>query len=141
MIEAGILLVLEAKESDVRKFLVVMSKSLKEGKINKASIPLGLNNPLEFLRDVEIDAPLASSLLATVIAEWINLSLLSLDFLKKCPEYFRTDGRPADFAVQIISKRGKDVTDADIEIVSSLMSDEDKKAHPVVKEWVEAACK
>lgn len=141
MIEAGILLVLEMKESDVRKFLVVMSKCLKEGKINKASIPLGLNNPLEFLRDVEIDAPLASSLLATVIAEWINLGLLSLDFLKKCPEYFRTDGRPADFAVQIISKRGKDVTDADIELVSSLMGDEDKKAHPVVKEWVEAARK
>jgi hypothetical protein len=141
MIEAGILLVLEMKESDVRKFLVVMSKSLKEGKINKSSIPLGVSNPLEFLRDVEIDAPLASALLATVIAEWINLDLLSLNFLKKCPEYFRTDGRPADFAVQIISKRGKDVTDADIEIVSNLMSDEDRKAHPLVKEWVEAACK
>jgi hypothetical protein len=141
MIEGGILQVLEMKESEVRKFLVIMSKSLKEEKINKSSIPLGLSNPLEFLRDVEIDAPLASSLLAIVIAEWINMGLLSLDFLLKCPEYFRSDGRPADFAVQIISKRGSGVTDADIEIVSSLMNDEDKKAHPVVKEWVEATCK
>jgi hypothetical protein len=141
MIEAGILLVVEMKESEVRKFLVVMSKTLTEGKINKTSIPLGVNSPLEFLRDVEIDAPLASSLLATMIAEWINLDLLSLDFLKKCPDYFRSDGRPADFAVQIISKRGSGVTEADIDIVSSLMSDDDKKAHPVVKEWVEAACK
>ena len=141
MIAAGVQLVIEMKEEQVRKFLIVTSRCLKEEKINKSSLPSGLNDPLEFLRDVEIDAPLASSLLAIVVAEWIQLDVLSLDFLQSCPEYFRADGRPADFAVQIIAKRGGAVTDADVEIVTSLMSDTDKEAHPSVKEWLEAGAK
>lgn len=140
-IEAGILLVIEMKEVEVRKFLVVISKCLTGEKVDKASLPLGLNDPLEFLRDVEIDAPLASSLLASIIAEWIGMTLLSLDFLQKGPEEFLSNGKPADFAAQIVAKLGGDVKDADIEVVSSLMSDEDKKAHPSVKEWLEAASK
>jgi translation initiation factor 4G len=144
VVEAGTLLVMEMKEQDARKFLEVIGRCLTESKLDAACLSVGLNDPLEFLRDIEIDAPLAANLLAIIIAEWMQLKLpngsaaLSLEFLKAAPEFFRTDGRPAAFAAQILSKRGGDVTDAEVRVVESLLTKDEKKEHSSATAFLES---
>jgi len=140
VIEGAVLLVMEMKEEHVRKMLTVLSQCLQDGKIDHQSIPLGLKDPLDFLRDIEIDAPLASSLLADIVAEWLQLQVLNFDFLLSSPEHFRSNGRPADLARQVLSQRGSNsMTDAEVDVVTQLMSPEEQKAHPSVREWLSSS--
>eukprot|EP00529_Nitzschia_sp_RCC80_P014243 CAMPEP_0113478958 /NCGR_PEP_ID=MMETSP0014_2-20120614/21043_1 /TAXON_ID=2857 /ORGANISM="Nitzschia sp." /LENGTH=729 /DNA_ID=CAMNT_0000372203 /DNA_START=34 /DNA_END=2220 /DNA_ORIENTATION=- /assembly_acc=CAM_ASM_000159 len=64
VLESGALLVMEMKETDVKKFLTVLESCIESSKIEKESLIKGLNDPLEFLGDIEIDAPLAGNHLA-----------------------------------------------------------------------------
>jgi hypothetical protein len=124
---------MEMKETDVKKFLTLMESCIAESKIENRSIVTGLNDPLELLRDIEIDAPLARSHLALIISELMKWGAIELSMLKDAPEYFRTDGKPAAFAVKILKTRGTDPTNAELDIVGSLMSEEDKGNHASAK--------
>jgi hypothetical protein len=148
VIAAGVLLVLEMKEAEVHKFLDVASKCLDDAVVDKASLVPGLSDPLEFLRDIEIDAPLASRLLAIIIGDWLTkkvddgaTALPSIDFLLSAPEYFRTDGRPAAFCAQILKERGGAVSDAEVKTVTALMSDDEKKAHSSTRDFLQSFVK
>jgi hypothetical protein len=138
VIEAGVLLVMEMKETDVNKFLTVMEACIKESRIDTQSIMMGLNDPIEFLSDIEIDAPLARSHLALIVAKFIKWNALSLDLLKLVPEYFRTDGKPANFAIKVLKHMGGEPSEQDLEVVENLMTEEDKKTHTSAKTMFEA---
>jgi hypothetical protein len=128
VIEGATLLAMEGKPADVPKMLSVMVRSVVEGKIPNASIVKGWSDPLEFLGDMEIDAPLAGKHLALIIAECLKLKALELTFLvNDSPEYFRTSGKPAMFAINVLKQRGDDPSDEDLAVVQSLMTDDDKK--------------
>jgi MIF4G domain len=142
VIQDGILLVMESKEEDVAKFLKVMDACLKpdnddaSAKIEVASLAKGLNDPLEFLRDVEIDAPLAASHLAKIVATWtLELQLLELDFILKAPEFFLSSGRPAEFLKLVLQKRP--FTDDHVKVVETVMTEEERAVHANVREWIE----
>lgn len=136
VIESGVLLVMEMKQQEVQKFLAVIKRCLQKKKLEKESIPLGLNDPLEFLSDIEIDAPLARSLLTSIVAYWVRQEALSLNFLLSAPEYFRTDGKPAEFAAGVLKVKGGDPTEEDISVVEQLMTDSDKEKYSSAKEML-----
>jgi len=137
VIESGVLLVMEMKQQEVQKFLAVIKRCLQQEKIERESLPLGLKDPLEFLRDVEIDAPLACSLLTSIVSYWVRQDVLSFDFLLEAPEYFRTDGRPAEFAAGVLKMRGDEPSDADLTVVEKLMSEGDKDKFSSAKEMLD----
>ena len=144
--EAGILLVMESKESDVTKFMLVMKECLTKGKVGMDAVALGLKDPLEFLRDIEIDAPLASKYLAGMIAEWMATSVkagdgqpLSFLLFLQAPDYFKSDGRPADFLKQVLASytaAGNSITDEHVDVVSQLMTEEERSANPDIRAWL-----
>ena len=132
--EAGALMVMEMKEANVKQLITVLESCVKDGKIEKVALVQGLNDPIEFLRDIEIDAPLAARHLSLIIAELINWGSISLDFLLSAPESFRTDGKPAAFAIEILKKKSGDgPSDDEMVVVESLMTEEDKKSHSSAK--------
>ena len=138
VVEAGTLMVMEMKEAEVTKLLTVMVRVIKESKIEKESMALGLSDPFEFLSDIEIDAPLAGNHLASIVAEYMKLDMLELALLKKAPEYFRTDGRPALFACKVLKKRGGDASDEEVKVVKELMTGDDKRKHTSAKDMIAA---
>lgn len=127
VIEGATLLAMEGKPGDVPKMLTVMTRCVQEGKIPSASIIQGFQDPLEFLPDLEIDAPLAGKHLALIIAECLKLKALELHFLvEESPEYFRSSGKPAMLAIQVLKERGGDPSVDELEVVQTLMSQDDK---------------
>jgi len=141
VVEAAILLVLERKKEDVEKFLRVYLECAKDNKIEGESFVVGLNDPLEFLNDVAIDAPLAIPHLANIVAELVKAKIIPFSFLLNSPEYFRTDQNAATFGAKVMKNIGDDAVKSEdfIEVVSKLMTEEDKANHSSVNELVEAA--
>lgn len=70
VVEACIFLVMERKPEDVDKMLVVMRKVHEQKKISDKAFLKGLDDPLEFLSDIEIDAPLARKFLTKIVADF-----------------------------------------------------------------------
>ena len=136
VIEGSVLMVLEMKAEDVEKMMKVISRCHEEKKIEASSFAPGLNDPLEFLSDIAIDAPLATPLLVSIVADFINMGVLSLDFLLKAPEYFRTDGNAAQFAAKVVQKIGGDALEAstNLEVIDGLMTEDDKASFASPKE-------
>jgi hypothetical protein len=128
-VEGGILMVMEMKETDVQKFLTVMGGCVQENRLEKESILKGLHDPLEYLSDVEIDAPLARSHLAMIVSECIKFGAMDLAFLKTAPEYFLNESKPAAFAIKVLKTRGGDPSEEEMKVVEDLMTEDDKKAH------------
>lgn len=131
VVEGAVLFVLEEKAEHVAKFLTVYLRCAKENKIEGRSFVLGLNDPLEFLNDVAIDAPLAIPHLVNIVAELVKAEIVALNFLLDSPDYFRTDQNAADFGAKVMKKIGGDaITKQEyIEVVEKLMTDEDKAKH------------
>ena len=129
VIEGGTLLVMEMKEREVKQFLTVMLRCLKENKIQRRSVAMGLADPLEFLGDIEIDAPLARSHLAAIVAGLVEEKTVRLDFLLEAPDYFQSDGRAADFCAKVLVAMDCEITDADVDIIEKLMTENDKAVH------------
>lgn len=127
VIEGGTLMVMEMKEQDTDKLLEVIKRLYKENDISGESIEKGLKDPLEFLSDVEIDAPLAGNHLAKCVAAYVELGAIQFDFLKDAPDYFKTDGKPAAFGIKVLKAKGGDPSEADLQVVESLMTEDDKK--------------
>jgi len=138
VIEGASLMVMEMKAEEVDKALKILLRCIVENKLQSESIVLGLNDPLEFLSDIEIDAPLAGNHLAKMISEYVKLNVLSLEMLKEAPEYFRTDGKPASFCVKILKQRGGEVLDSDLAVVEALMTEDDKNTFDSAKAMYEA---
>ena len=138
-VESAVLLVLEMKKDDVEKALAIFSRLIDEKKIEGESLSKGLNDPLEFLSDIAIDAPLASDHLASIVSAFVKSGAISLDFLLSAPDYFRTDGKAAQFAAKVLKKMEAEDDAASLEVVEKLMTCDDKEAHPSAKDLI-ASC-
>lgn len=140
VVDSTVLMVLEMKQEEVDKLLSLLLQCAKENKIAKESFVSGLNDPLEFLSDVAIDAPLAVPHLASIVAELVKAEAVPFDFLLNAPEYFRTDQNAADFGAQVMKKIGDSaITSAEfIEVIEKLMTDEDKANHSSASDLIAA---
>lgn len=138
-IEGVVLMVMEMKETNVKQMLTVLESCVKDSKIEKEAIVQGLNDPLEFLRDIQIDAPLAASHLSLITAELINWNAISLDFLLGAPGFFLGEGKAAAFAIEILKKKNGDgPSDDDLVVVESLMTEGEKEIHSSAKAMFDA---
>jgi len=140
VVENSILMVLEMKKEEVDKFLTVFVRLAKEKKISQNSFVSGLNDPLEFLNDVAIDAPLAIPHLAGIVAELVKSEIIQFNFLLDAPEYFRTDQNAAGFGAQVLKFIGESATTSEdyLDVVEKLMTDEDKAKHNSASELIAA---
>jgi translation initiation factor 4G len=140
VLEKTIYMVLEMKAEDVEKYLSVITRCYDEKKIEQASFVAGLNDPLEFLTDIAIDAPLASTHLATIFASFVKAGALSFDYLLSAPEYFRTDCKAASFGANVLKSMGGDATTAaaNVEVVDKLMTDDDKTQYSSATDLIAA---
>mmetsp|Transcript_16996 Transcript_16996/g.39227 ORF Transcript_16996/g.39227 Transcript_16996/m.39227 type:complete len:801 (-) Transcript_16996:638-3040(-) len=132
VVETGVLMVMEMKEENVKQLLTVLESCVKDSKIEKEAIIKGLNDPIEFLRDIQIDAPLAANHLSLIVATLIDWHAISLDFLLDTPDFFKIEGKSADFAIQVL-KRRSDPSSEELSVVESLMTDDDKQKHESAK--------
>jgi len=130
VIESGVLMVLEMKAENVEKFMLVLTRCIDEKKIEPESIVTGLNDPLEFLSDIAIDAPLATPHLVTILSTLVQGGSLKLDFLLDAPEYFRTDGNAAQLACKVLNKIGGDsaTSQENLDVIEKLMTDSDRES-------------
>jgi len=128
VVEQAVLMVLEMKQTDVDKMMTVYLRCAKEKTIESESFVLGLNDPVEFLGDVAIDAPLATPILIHIVSELIKAEILPFGFLLETPDYFRTDGQAATFAAKVLTKIGENAakSDENVEVVTKLMTDDDR---------------
>lgn len=132
VIESCVLMILEMKAEELDKFLSVITRCISEKKIETDSILTGLNDPLEFLTDIAIDAPLANAHMVTVVSEFVKSGAIQIDFLLNSPEYFRTDCNSAQFGCKVLKKIGGDATtsESNLQVIEKLMTDEDKESYP-----------
>ncbi len=140
VVEGGTLMVLEMKPDDVDKFLLIMTRCYTEKKLEAASILMGLNDPLEFLSDIAIDAPLASTHMASIVAAFVKAGAIKFDFLLNAPEYFRTDGGAAGFGGKVLKKIGDESLqdESNITVIEKLMTDDDREQYPTAKDLLAA---
>ncbi len=131
VVKSAVLLVLEMRQDDVNKFLGVLLRCAKEKKIEGEVFVTGLNDPLEFLSDIVIDAPLASSHLASIVAELVKAEVVPFDFLLNTPDYFRTDHNAAVFGAKVMKKIGGAATSSEdyTGVIEKLMTDDDRRKY------------
>ena len=138
VVEASVLLVMERKEEDVTKMMQLMTEAHTQGKISDTAMVAGLNDPLDFLSDIEIDAPLAGNFLAMIVAELIKARVLDLDFLLSAPEYFRTDGKPALFGAKVLAALQEEAVEAQVDVIEKLMTKGDKERFGSASELIQS---
>merc|ERR1712157_551513 len=128
VVEQAVLMVLEMKHTDAEKMTTVYLRCAREKKIESESFVIGLNDPVEFLGDIAIDAPLATPILVRIVSELIKADFVQFGFLLETPECFRTNGQAATFAAKILNSIGLDAmkSDENVEVVTSLMADDDR---------------
>lgn len=131
VVKSAVLLVLEMRQEDVDKFLAVFLRCAKEDKIEREAFVSGLNDPLEYLSDVAIDAPLAIPHLASIVAELVKADVVPFDFLLNSPDYFRTDQNAANFGAKIMKKIGGEATLSEdyTAVIEKLMTDDDRRKY------------
>ena len=100
-----------------------------------------MNDPLEFLNDVAIDAPLAVPHLACIVAEFVKADVIPFNFLLNTPAYFRSDQNAASFGAKVMKKIGGEATTSEdyIEVIGKLMTDDDKTKYTTVGDLIDAA--
>lgn len=130
VVEAAILIVLEMKTEEVKKLITIFSLCAEKGEIEKDAFEKGLSVPLEFLNEIEIDAPLAGSHMVAIVSELRKRKLFSLSCLRNAPEMFLTEGKPARFAAKIVQAGNGSVSGDDMQVISDLMNEEDRTAFP-----------
>ena len=75
VVETCVLLVLEGKPVDVDKMLAVLKAAHQQSKIADRCYLKGLDDPLEFLSDIEIDAPSARPFMVKIVAEFASFAV------------------------------------------------------------------
>ena len=140
VVESAILYVLEMKHEEVDKFLSVYLQCAKENKLEPSAFLRGLNDPLEFLSDIAVDAPLATPLLIRIVAELVKEKIIQFDFLLNSPEYFRTDQNAAKFGARVAKAVGEEtISSSEVnEVISKLMTEEEKTRYQSVHELIES---
>lgn len=151
VVQTGVLMVMEMKDEQVGKFLQVISKCLDDQMLDPASLIVALSDPLDFLRDIEIDAPLAGRLLATIVASWLEkkvndngmTAIPSLEALiQQAPDGFCLgDARPAEFVAQILMQRSGEVTDAEYAVLAAVMNENETKEFPSAQDFFQSCSK
>lgn len=138
--EGGVSLVLEMRQEEVQKFINIMSRCYREKIISAESIRKGIIDPLEFLQDVAIDAPLAVSHMATITAAFIKEGAVSFDFLLDSPEYFREECNAARFGCKVLNVIGGDATSetTNLDVIEKLMTTNEKVQYPSVQDFISA---
>jgi len=116
IMEKSILMVLEMKKEEVDKFLKISLRCIAENKLDTLSIVSGLNNPLEFLSDIVIDAPLAMTHMVTIVTEFVRADAIPFEFLLKTPECFRSSVWAQEFARNILEKLGGDFNQSSVNL-------------------------
>mmetsp|Transcript_21158 Transcript_21158/g.29638 ORF Transcript_21158/g.29638 Transcript_21158/m.29638 type:complete len:892 (+) Transcript_21158:386-3061(+) len=136
VIESGLLMVLEMKKEDVEKFITIALRLFSEKNLEKASIVAGFNDPLEFLSDIAIDAPLATQHMVTITVEFLKVDALTFEFFLNTPDYFRTDGGAAQFACKVLKAIGGAELEsvANLEVIEKLMTEDDRASFTSAKE-------
>jgi len=128
--------VLEGKAEDIDKYLTVLTRCVSEKKISAKMLSGGFSGLLEFLSDIMIDAPLAGTYMAKIVGVYVKNETLKLDFLLSSPEYFKTDGNPAQFAAKIMKEVGSLEDASSLEVVDKLMTEIDKESFQTAQELV-----
>lgn len=141
VVEAIVLMVLEMKAEHVQKFLAVASKCFAEKKLEAESIIKGLQDPLDLLSDIAIDAPLAPSHLSTIVAEVVKANIIQFDFLLDAPDYFKTDGKAAQFGCKVVKKIGGEALESksNLDVIAKLMTDDDRSSYDSPAALLEAS--
>lgn len=96
--------VLECKAQEVEKYISILLRCADESKLSSEMIKGGMLGLLEFLSDIAIDAPLATVYMAQIVGSLVKKGVLQLEFLLSAPEYFKTDGNSAHFAVKVMKE-------------------------------------
>ena len=138
VVESCILSLLEMKKEEADKFLIVLIRCAKEKKLESNSFVRGMNDPLEFLSDIVVDAPLATSILISIVAALVKDGIMPFDFLLSSPEYFRTDQNAARFGVGVMKAIGGEATELAefLGVVAKLMTEEEKAEYSTVEDFV-----
>merc|ERR1719410_1442157 len=116
------------KQTEVNLFCNVISSLFQKKLITSKNLIQGLNQPLDVLSDIVIDAPLAGTHLSNIVASLINSEFLSLDFLLQAPDYFLESGDAAFFAKRVISSLTNS-NDDHLAVVDKLMTEQEKEKY------------
>lgn len=128
--------VLECKAEDVDKYLTLFMRCANEKKISAKMFEGGFSGVLEFLRDIIIDAPLAETHMSKIAGTFVKSETLKFDFLLSTPEYFRTDGKAAQFAAKVMKFVGNVEDTSSVEVVEKLMTDDDREEYKTVQDLI-----
>lgn len=137
-IESGCGFILEQKPDDVQKFILLISRCFSEKKLPASMVTKGISDLLEFLGDIMIDAPLAGSHMTKVIVAFMKIGIFKLDFMLSTPEYFKTDGDAARFAIKVMMEYGDVESEENIAVVSGLMTEEEKKTFSTAQDLIQS---
>lgn len=137
-IESGCGFILEQKPDDVQKFILLISRCFSEKKLPASMVTKGISDLLEFLGDIVIDAPLAGSHMTKVIVAFMKIGIFKLDFMLSTPEYFKTDGDAARFAIKVMMEYGDVESEENIAVVSGLMTEEEKKTFSTAQDLIQS---
>jgi len=141
IVESSISFVLERKQEDVEKAIdLLLAATMKEPSLLRSpDFVAGLCDPLEFLSDIEIDAPRAAEYLALILFKLFEAKLVELEsLLTGAPEYFLSDGKPAHLAGRVLLLNGTEITDGQLDLVEKLMTDRDKEDFTSPKAIIES---
>lgn len=144
VVEAGVLLVMEMKQEHVTSFRSLIAKCLEVDQISRQSLARGLRDPIEFLRDIEIDAPRAGDYLAEIVSGWMRIDddddddPLSLASLLLMHPSLPT--KAADFAIDVLARRDGNATESEVGVVRALLAkrgDEENRSAAEIGELIE----
>lgn len=134
VVESAVFLIMEMKEAEAIKCASVLCRAHSEGKIPAGSFGGGLRDPLEFLDDVEIDAPLAGNHAALFFAEAARAGALELaPTLEAAPREFRESGKPGLFCARVLRFLGRPGDGGDLTMIGNLMTGAEKEKHGTAK--------
>ena len=131
--------VLECKAQEVEKYILILLRCVNENKVSSEMIKGGLSGLLEFLSDIAIDAPMATTYMAKIVGSLVKNEVLQLEFLLSAPEYFKTDGNSAQFAVKVMKEADALENESYVKIVEKLMTDNDHQTFASVQDFVKSS--
>jgi hypothetical protein len=155
-VEAILFFMTESTKPNVEQFMALWKKlttSPKDGQqavLNEAMILKGIRTPLEILRDILIDAPLAKAILIDLLAgvmSWKALPSNNVSFMTNLPQEFISDGKAAEFAVKLLRKlesmedgkhKGVLTLEENVKAIETLMTSEEKEKSESTTKFIEA---
>mmetsp|Transcript_19316 Transcript_19316/g.28344 ORF Transcript_19316/g.28344 Transcript_19316/m.28344 type:complete len:984 (+) Transcript_19316:164-3115(+) len=135
-VEQSVFTIMESNKAQLDLFLPLWKQVCTGGGDHKGCISpemtvKGLMYPLDLLSDVVIDAPLARGHTITIVGEMMNWGMMGeqgITFLLDAPDYFKSDGNAAKFAIEVLNKTNNDWIGVkeNVDVVEKLMTEEEK---------------